>query len=662
MKKLLLIAFALWIGLSQAGAAFAAVSTFQVSSRADTANEDGTIYTTNSTTIWLGNAGSKTASYTGIRFNNVAIPSGATITSAKLRVYSSQSQWIGISLSMAGELAANSAAFSSTSKPSQRLLTTKKVTHTSNVSWAANSWYTLDEMAPVVQEIVSQTAWKSGNSLTLVIKGTGNSWGRKNVTTWASTVNNGPQLLITYTSGSATVVPPAPTATALPPTATALPPTATALPATPTNPATALPATATPVPPTATPLPATATPIPPTATVVAPTPGAVNTTSFILGAGWSDVIPHQLVRTANDRLYYFGSGGEASSILYAYWTKTAGLPNSATDFAGAAPVNTGANILSTTAVYDGATFIHVLTNRVDGKIADRIFDTRSNTFKPEKILDTTGASVSGYYIGTSGLSAMMGKNQVLYVAYWTTGNHIVYRAYSYSAVQDVLTLVEGPTQLDAAGNANHPVLAVSPLDASVTIAWVQQGQIVAKTQKAGGWGALETVNNTTAWTSTDAGINIDQGPSLVIGADGIKHLAYIENWRSVAPYDYGRVHYVSNNGAGWVDQYIGSYSHNPAIAVTSAGQVSILGHGYPLNSGVCTSIDDMCVYTRNSNGTWATPTLLRAHVGTQTFDSSPSVKWSVVGNNRPDVVEFVFADAGGGYDNPILYYGRLGSN
>jgi len=387
----------------------------------------------------------------------------------------------------------------------------------------------------------------------------------------------------------------------------------------------------------------------------------VNTTTFAIKAGWSDVIPHQLVRTADDRLYYFGTRGEASAILYAYWTAAAGMPNSGSDFSGSVQVNNGANILSATAVYDGAALIHVLTNGMDGKIVDRVFDTRSNTFGTAKVLETTGATVSGYFLGTSGVSAMLDQNQVLHVSYWATGSHVIYRSYSYSAALDALTLLDGPTQLDASGNANHPVLAVSPADGSVSVAWIVQAQIVAKTKKAGSWGSLETVSSAPVWTSTDSGINIDQGPSLVIGLDGRKHLAYIENWRNSAPYDYGRVHYVTSSGTGWVDQYIGSYSHNPAIAITAAGQVSIIGHGYPLNS-VCTSIDDMCRYQRNADGSWAAPQLLRAAQGSQTFDSSPSVKWSVVGNYRPEVIEFVFAEVGSGYDNPILYYGRLGTN
>jgi hypothetical protein len=84
------------------------------------------------------------------------------------------------------------------------------------------------------------------------------------------------------------------------------------------------------------------------------------------------------------------------------------------------------------------------------------------------------------------------------------------------------------------------------LDGSVTAVWISQAsspaQILAKTKRSGSWGGIETVSNSPVWTSTDSGISIDQGPSLMIGPDGTKYLAYIENWRITAPYDYGRIH------------------------------------------------------------------------------------------------------------------------
>jgi len=671
MRKIFILVVVLavlfgWVGTQYAHAANA---TFQIASSADGVNEDGSTYTSNSSTIWLGNGGSKTASFTGIRFTNVSIPKGATITSAKLRVYSSTSQWISISMSMAADLSANSPAFSTSNKPSQRGLTTQKVSYSSNVSWSANTWYSLDEIAAVVQEIVNQAGWQSGNSLSIILKGTGNSWGRKTIASWSASNNNGPQLVIVYSTG----VTASATATLPPPTSTSTQAaTSTNLPPTPTRTATSLPPTLTPtsLPPTSIPPTSTATELPPTATPTNPpspssTPGASNTTAFSVGSGWADVIPHQIVRTVDDRVYFFGPLGDTSSILQARWTTAPGLPTKGGDFGGSAQINNGSYIFSTAAVYDGAHTIHVLTNGQDGSILDRPFDTSTNQFKSAKVLDTSGGVVSGYYIGTSGISGMMDSSAVIHIAYWSSSSHIVYRAYTYNVSQDILAQVDGPTQLDTNGSANHPSLAVSPIDGSVTVAWVSQSsnpaQILARTKRSGSWGGVETVSGSPVWMSTDSGINIDQGPSLIMGPDGTRFLAYIENWRVTSPYDYGRVHFVSNNGAGWSDQYIGSYSHDPAVAINSAGQIYVIGHGSSLNA-VCTSIDDLCLYPRNSNGTWATPKLFLAHQGSQSFDSSPSVKWSAVGNNRADTIEFFFDDAGGGYSNPTLFYGRLGTN
>jgi outer membrane protein assembly factor BamB len=250
MRKFLsiLILLGVLFGWSATRPVSAATNTFQVTSSADDVNEDGATFTTNGGTIWLGNASSAAASYAAFRFTNIAIPRGATISSAKLKVYSSQGQWINLSFSLAGELSGNSAAFSSSNKPSQRVLTSQKISHTSNQSWSASTWYTLDEMATVIQEIVNQPGWNSGNSLSVIVKGTGNTWGRKFIAGMDSSTANAPSLVISFSSGSSPTATPAgatATRTPLPPTPvgtnTSVPPTNTALP---TN--TSLPPTRTP--------------------------------------------------------------------------------------------------------------------------------------------------------------------------------------------------------------------------------------------------------------------------------------------------------------------------------------------------------------------------------------------------------------------------------
>jgi type IV pilus assembly protein PilY1 len=152
------------------------------------------------TALWLGNGGSTTTSFTGMRFTNVAIPKGATIKSAVLQVYSDRSQWISIGLQLSADAADNSPGFTTSSKPSQRTRTTI-INHTSNVNWSANIWYSFNDIAGVIQAVVSRSRWNSGNSLSLIIKGTSaGTYGRKFFRSFEGSSTFAPKLVITYTT------------------------------------------------------------------------------------------------------------------------------------------------------------------------------------------------------------------------------------------------------------------------------------------------------------------------------------------------------------------------------------------------------------------------------------------------------------------------------
>ena len=385
---------------------------------------------------------------------------------------------------------------------------------------------------------------------------------------------------------------------------------------------------------------------------------------FSLGLGGSDSVPHQIVRTNADRLYIFVNQ-QASSVIRVYRMPNPGLPTSAADFASPIQVVESSNPISVDAVYDGGTIIHVLVNLQNGQIKDYPFDTTTNTFKSPITLATDGGTVpSTTYVGTCGVSGMLDQSGNLHIVYWTNGNHIQHRAYIYDALLNVLTPAGAFTQVDSAGSANHPAVAVSPFDNSITIAWVSEAtnpaQILARTRASNGtWGNTETVSASPAWISPANGINIDQSPSLLIDLAGVKHLAYIQEFDSAIG-DYGRIHYVTNTGSGWVDVPVNALTHDPVLALNSRGEVYLIGHGHPRNStwgSTCLSMDDMCTIKKNANGTWGVPTLLIARTGTASFDSSPSVKWSVVGFNRPENIEFIFFSTP--YDAPVLYYARL---
>ena len=58
----------------------------------------------------------------------------------------------------------------------------------------------------------------------------------------------------------------------------------------------------------------------------------------------------------------------------------------------------------------------------------------------------------------------------LHVVYWTNGNHILHGAYTYNSATNALASVSSFFQVDTAGGANHPSVAISPTDNSLMVA------------------------------------------------------------------------------------------------------------------------------------------------------------------------------------------------
>ena len=239
-----------------------------------------------------------------------------------------------------------------------------------------------------------------------------------------------------------------------------------------------------------------------------------------------------------------------------------GAPSSAADFTGNTQLNppTSKNPISVDAVYDGNTIIHVLINENctsqlvsctpdPGKLYDHPFDITTNT--------SDGPSLSlrepdrlGLFLGSGGVSGLFDRNGVLHVAYWAGANRIDYAAFTYDSAADMLTQVDSLIHVDSAGGANHPILAVSPLDGSVTIAWISQATNTAEIPAHQNQRRLG--RHRTGWPQRSQCACVDQHqrghqhrskPVLIITANRTKHLAYIQDVDSTG--EYGHVHYVT---------------------------------------------------------------------------------------------------------------------
>jgi PKD repeat protein len=170
----------------------------QIGASGDDVNEDGPQFQSAAQMVWLGSGQSVDGSYTGLRFTQLDIPPGATIISAHLEVYTQTNSWNRMQFTLNADAADNSLPFSPTDKPSGRQRTLSSVAHFSDNRWEAGRWYALDEIAPVIQEVVSRPGWRNDSSLSLILNGAGGSWGRKFVTSYDGNPAYAPRLVVVY--------------------------------------------------------------------------------------------------------------------------------------------------------------------------------------------------------------------------------------------------------------------------------------------------------------------------------------------------------------------------------------------------------------------------------------------------------------------------------
>jgi len=143
----------------------------------------------------------------GLRFPALPIPAGVTILNAYIEFTADQKDDMPTTLIFQGEASANAAPFAEpNSDISQRTLTTASVTWMDLPAWmAGGERQQTPDLVPIMQEIVDQAGWQSGNAVAFVISGTG----KRTATAYDGNPAQAPQLVVEY-------VQPMPTATFTP--------------------------------------------------------------------------------------------------------------------------------------------------------------------------------------------------------------------------------------------------------------------------------------------------------------------------------------------------------------------------------------------------------------------------------------------------------------
>lgn len=139
--------------------------------------------------------------WVGLRYDDLAIPQGATITNAYIQFTADSDESNAANLSIFVEDVDNSDTFQSTDDE-----LSSRVKISNSISWIVNGWTDgdagLTEQTPnimsLIQQIINKPTWQSGNAITIFIDGTGT----RSAYSRDTDANKSPKLIVEFSYNS----------------------------------------------------------------------------------------------------------------------------------------------------------------------------------------------------------------------------------------------------------------------------------------------------------------------------------------------------------------------------------------------------------------------------------------------------------------------------
>ncbi|HEX5055899.1 MAG TPA: PilC/PilY family type IV pilus protein [Gammaproteobacteria bacterium] len=154
----------------------------EVTARVSSSNDDAEERVSNNTTTTTSNSlelirESKNNQYVGVRFNSLPIPQGAKILNAHVDFTADDTSSGSDTVIIRGHKVADSPAFSAGNGNKNISNRINNASTTASVSWTPADWNTdnqvisTPDIGAIIQEIVNQAGWVSGNNLSILISG-----------------------------------------------------------------------------------------------------------------------------------------------------------------------------------------------------------------------------------------------------------------------------------------------------------------------------------------------------------------------------------------------------------------------------------------------------------------------------------------------------------
>ncbi len=170
----------------------------QIASSSDDAEEQsaGNVKVTSSMLDLIEDGG--VMQIVGMRFANLNIPKNANILNAYIQFTAKRASSVSTNLIIQGEYVANPNPFNGT-----RLNLSSRSKTTESVNWSPQAWSKgsvsqTSDIGSIVQSLVNQSDWSSGNAMAFIVSGVG----QRVAVSYDGLANNAPTLHIEYTNGS----------------------------------------------------------------------------------------------------------------------------------------------------------------------------------------------------------------------------------------------------------------------------------------------------------------------------------------------------------------------------------------------------------------------------------------------------------------------------
>lgn len=138
----------------------------------------------------------------GLRYRNVGIKQGATISSAYITFEADGDLTSTTTVTVRGHDTDNSSTFTSSNNDiSTRTTTSASATWNNIPSWTEKQFYNSVSLVSIIQEIVDRPGWAAGNALAIIIE---NGSGQREAETFDGDPSQAARLYVTYSPGGAT--------------------------------------------------------------------------------------------------------------------------------------------------------------------------------------------------------------------------------------------------------------------------------------------------------------------------------------------------------------------------------------------------------------------------------------------------------------------------